>query len=165
MGLKNGWLSRTSTYLFKDHVRPKPGSILYVKLVGIPFATFGTPEHTGIYAGNNRIIELKGDGRIISVSLEEFLDYGCFTRMGLVAYVACDSKGNVLHDERIAQRAERKVHTSRSYNVLFDNCHQFTSGCITGDFENPHNFFWMVEDTIKQHFGVEKISWRVCEEW
>lgn len=102
MGLNNGWLTRTTTYLFKEHVLPKPGSILYVKLVGIPLSILGTPEHTGIYVGDNRIVELNGNGNIIPVSLEGFLDYGSLTRMGLFAYVACDKYGNVLHDSSIA---------------------------------------------------------------
>lgn len=162
MGLNNGWLTRTTTFYFKKHVHPKPGSILYVKLVGIPFSILGTPEHTGIYVGDNRIVELNGNGNIIPVSLKGFLDYGSLTRMGLFAYVACDKNGNVLHDSNIAQRAQEKVGSTRSYNVLFDNCHQFTSGCITGQFENTDNFFWMLEETIKRHFGVAKIYWRVC---
>ena len=50
----------------------------------------------------------------------------------------------------------------RNYNVLFDNCHQFTCGCLTGKFENPNNFFWMVENEIKLQYAIEYFVW---QEW
>jgi len=37
----------------------------------------------------------------------------------------------------------------RNYNLFFDNCHQFTCGCISGDFDNPCNLFRMVEMEIR----------------
>lgn len=36
-----------------------------------------------------------------------------------------------------------------------DNCHQFSSGCITGNTENSDNFFWMLEDTLKRKVGAK----------
>ena len=45
------------------------------------------------------------------------------------------------------------VGSTRNYQVVFDNCHQFTCGCISGDFENPCNFFWMVENEIRDKLG------------
>ncbi|MNE00608.1 hypothetical protein D3C80_930220 [compost metagenome] len=50
------------------------------------------------------------------------------------------------------------VGQTRSYNFLLDNCHQFTSGCLTGDFENSSNFLWMMKDEAKKTLSVN--NWR-----
>jgi len=43
-------------YVFRDHVRPKIGSVVYCDLWMV--------EHSGIYIGNNRIVHLDGSGKI-----------------------------------------------------------------------------------------------------
>lgn len=37
-------------------------------------------------------------------------------------------------------RAIDMLGKKRNYHFLFDNCHQFCAGCITGRFEEPHIF-------------------------
>ena len=49
----------------------------------------------------------------------------------------------------------------RNYNVILDNCHQFSSGCLSGNYENPHNFFWMVKYEAKKYLHADQ--WRVWE--
>ena len=46
--------------VIKDKVLPESGCIVYCALA------FGGAEHTGVYIGNNQIVELNGDGRIIA---------------------------------------------------------------------------------------------------
>ena len=76
-----------------DPVLPKPGSVLKVDLAA------GLACHTGIYVGNNRIVEMtnqNGTGIIKKVSPKYFLDYS-LVRTGLFIYVACGIKdGSVL---------------------------------------------------------------------
>ena len=53
------------------------------------------------------------------------------------------------------------VGKSRDYNFIMDNCHQFTSGCLTGDFENADNFLWMLKDTAGEVLGAD--NWRLWD--
>lgn len=53
------------------------------------------------------------------------------------------------------------VGKKRNYNLLLDNCHQFASGCITGDFENNDNFLFMLKHTAKEHLNLD--TWRVWD--
>jgi hypothetical protein len=53
------------------------------------------------------------------------------------------------------------VNDYRDYNLILDNCHQFTSGCLSGNFENAHNFFWMVRDETFKVLGAN--GWRVWD--
>ncbi|MBT2292697.1 hypothetical protein J7E73_26915 [Paenibacillus albidus] len=150
MSFSNPLLKRIITVLEGD-VIPKPGSIVYRKL--------GPAEHTGIYIGHQRIIELDGSGRIEEVNYQEFCNNNPFCQI----YVACDRAGNVLSDYSIKFQAESMLGIRRSYNVIWDNCHQFVAGCIENDFENANNFFWMIEDCIRGHFSVSKVHWRTIE--
>ena len=87
-----------------------------------------------------------------------------FIKFGLTIYVACESNGLVIMDENIAQRAEEKLGERKSYNLLFDNCHQFTYGCITGDFKNSNSFFSWLEETLEDRYNNgEKLKWRCME--
>ena len=137
-------------------VTPKPGCIMICKIAG------GLAEHSGVYIGDDTVVELNGSGDIQEVSLAEFLNDG-ITRTGVNIYVACDSSNKVLCDKSIAKRAEDIVGDVRDYNLIMDNCHQFTAGCITGDFENADNFFVLLAHSIKNEMNNgEQIRWLVC---
>ena len=118
-------------------------------------------EHTGIYIGRNRIVHLEGDGNIRSVSPEEFVARLDGKNPSHKIYFAA-SNDKSLGNTDVAQRARNMRNGFRNYNVLFDNCHQFTCGCLTGKFENPNNFFWMVENEIKLQYAIENFVW---QEW
>ena len=142
---------------FKKKVAPEPGCIVICKIAG------GLAEHSGVYVGDGEVVELKGNGRIQKVSFREFLHDG-LTRTGALIYVACDSSNTVLHDTTIATRANEMVGHARDYNFIMDNCHQFTAGCITGDFENADNFFVFLAHSIKHKMNNGgMIKWLVCE--
>jgi hypothetical protein len=122
---------------------PIPGTPVYCNLAVIA-------EHTGIYIGNKQIVHLNGDGNIEVVSPSTFVGRLDGLNPAFFIYYAT-FKGKALGSQKVAERAKAMVGNSRNYNFLLDNCHQFTTGCISGNFENACNFFWMVEDTIREH--------------
>ena len=110
-------------------VLPKPGSILITRLTG--------EWHSGIYIGNNRIAEVKGgkNSRVRSVSPDQFRDDGVL-RKGINIFIACDKDtGNVISRQEIANKAKSKIGQKVDYLLIIDNCHQFSRGCITGNFK------------------------------
>ncbi len=133
---------------------PAPGTPVYCNLAIIA-------EHTGVYIGNNEIVHLNGDGNIEIVSPQEFLARLDGDNPAKAIYYAAKSDGTPLCKESIAERARSMVYSRRDYNVVFDNCHQFTCGCISGDFENPCNFFWMVEMEIRDKLGA--FTWEIWD--
>lgn len=120
-----------------DNMKPKIGSVLKVDLVG------GIADHTGIYIGDNKIVEVyndNGTGIVRIVSPKEFRVGDGDTRTGNTIDVAVKSsifeKSTVLYSEKIAQRAIESVGKTFSYELIGRNCHGFTSYCITGDKRN-----------------------------
>lgn len=131
----------------RDSVEPKIGSIVYCDLA------FGIAEHSGVYIGNGRIVNLAGTGRVEIVTPKYFISGT--TAMNI--YVSCYEKNSV-GCSIVADRALSMAREKRNYRFLLDNCHQFTAGCITGDFENTNNFLWMMKDEAKKELGVN--TWR-----
>lgn len=133
----------------EDTVIPIKGSILHCSLFGA--------EHTGVYIGDGKIVELLGTGKI------RVTDRTGFTKgtNALSIYVACN--GTVpLGSTHIAGRAKRKVNLRRNYKLLSDNCHQFTAGCITDIFENDYNQYFSLQSLIRIKMNSNKeIKWRV----
>lgn len=129
--------------VFRDKVKPVRGSIVYCELA------FGTAEHSGVYLSDDRIAHLDGSGKIEIVTAKAFLKRldGWNTAMSI--YVSCRGTRAVGSDE-IAKRAINMSGSKRSYSLSFDNCHQFTSGCITGDYENADNFLFMLKSTVAE---------------
>lgn len=145
---------RNAESAFKEKVYPLPGSVVLCDLVE-------TEYHSGIYVGNNRIVHLEGSGEIRCVSPERFLKRLGGLTEAKVIFVSCDSDGDPVGDDETAERALSMVGKRRDYNLVFDNCHQFTSGCITDDFENADNFTWMLKMTAKDYLGAEKwLLWK-----
>ena len=75
-------------------------------------------------------------------------------------YVSCRDRVAV-GDASVARRGRRMVGKHRDYNFILDNCHQFSSGCLTGDFENADNFLWMLKRTTEA--ALESNTWRVWD--
>lgn len=132
---------------------PVPGAILYSPIVT------GIAEHSGVYIGDGRIVHLNGDGDIEAVSAWTFLNRLGGLSTGLSIFVSCDENGPVGSQE-VADRAESMIGERRDYGFLMDNCHQFSSGCLTAAFENPHNFLWMLKDEAGRTLGATRwASW------
>lgn len=135
----------------RETVTPVEGSIVYCDLAGII-------EHSGIYVGGGRIVHLDGSGAIQLVTYDEFMRRLGGANPSLSIYVAC--RGTVpVGDAGSAARARDMVGSCRSYSILLDNCHQFTSGCITGDFENSDNFWYLTKGAAERRYGID--NWRV----
>jgi hypothetical protein len=131
----------------RDSVWPVVGSVLYCDLA------FGYMEHSGIYIGNREIVHLSGKGKIEIVSPKQFIDGGTACNI----YVSCRDIRSV-GLANVARRAKEMVGASRNYNFIIDNCHQFSAGCLTGDFKNSNNFLWMLKDESAKNIGSN--SWR-----
>lgn len=135
----------------RDTVSPIRGCIVFCKLAG-------GVEHSGIYIGNGKITHLDGSGTIESVSASDFLRRLGGVNPAFTIYVSC-TNGSAVGSDSIARRAANMLGRSRKYDLILDNCHQFTSGCITGDFDNADNFLWMLRNTAQKAIGATE--WRV----
>lgn len=146
---------KLAEHVIDNHVKesveePAVGSPVYCDLV------FGSSEHSGIYIGNGQIIHLNRKGEIETVTAEEFVS-------GTTAqsiYVPC--RGNTpVSDPVCAERAiiYQMGIGQRNYNVIMDNCHQFSAACLAGDPENSYNFLWMLKSECEKHTGADQ--WRV----
>ncbi|GHH96653.1 hypothetical protein [Neobacillus kokaensis] len=144
--------SNTSEYSIQKF-EPAYGSLVYTELFG------GLAEHSGIYIGNKQIISMDGKGRIKKEGLNEFT--GNISTINYEIYVPCyDGVNTAIGYHKAAWNAEEKLSESRNYHLLFDNCHQFSAVCITGNFENNSNFLMFLKDDFQRAVGVEKIVWR-----
>ena len=115
---------------------PPPGTPLLCSLGCIV-------EHSGIYLGDDRVAELRGDGLLREVTLTTFLngdDEGKLNpRTGKKIFAACDEKtGRPLGSMDTADIARRFIsrHSVIDYNIITNNCHLFTASCIMGDLQN-----------------------------
>lgn len=130
-------------------VEAKRGAVVYCDLIG------DYAEHSGIYVGNGQIVNLEGDGKIRKVTFKEFIK----GTTGEMIYVSCKG-GKSVGSDKVANRALSMVGKSRDYNMIMDNCHQFTAGCLTGDFKGAKNFLWMLKDEAYKAYGSNQ--WCIC---
>ena len=140
-------------------VKPVPGSVLKCDLA------LGVACHTGIYLGNDRIVEvteINGRARVRAVSPDEFLngDPDSLARTGVTIYVAA-SGGKALGSAEIARRARASLNRSRGeYKLLENNCHMFTRYCITGiDSDESVLTEEEIEEILCDTFGVDSVTW------
>jgi hypothetical protein len=136
-----------------QQVTGRPGAVVRCELAG-------ALDHTGILIGDDTIIELDGSGIIQMVSYRDFLMASAFRTGDEITVASDDESLTVLADMAVATRAIDLIGKSREYHFLLDNCHQFSSGCITGDFENDDKLFSLLELTISEHLnGKRAIVW------
>lgn len=115
-------------------------------------------EHSGVYIGNDEIVHLNGSGIIEKVSPADFLQRVDGWNTAISIYASCIGQDSV-GSEKVADCAKSRIGKQRDYNFILDNCHQFTSGCLTGDYDNSDNFLWMMKHTAKNVLGAN--TWRV----
>ena len=141
--------------VLKERVKPVVGSVIYCELV------FDTASHTGIYVGNNTIVHLDGSGDIEKVSPKVFLDRLDGFNSAISIYVSC-KENNPVGNQAIANRALDVVGKKLDYNLAMNNCHKFTSNCITGDFES--NGIFLLQDVKRlASEELEADNWLVWE--
>jgi uncharacterized protein YuzB (UPF0349 family) len=138
--------------VFKDVVKPEPGCVVHCGLFAHQL------EHSGIYVGDNKIIHLDGSGLIEEVTPEQFLRRLNGLDSSMSIYVSCNGT-DVTKSEIVADRALAKVGQKTNYSVLENNCHQFSSGCLTGNFNNSDRYFSDLENTAINILGLNE--WRV----
>jgi len=134
----------------RDQVTPAAGSIVYTDLL------FGYAEHSGIYIGRNKIVQLNGNGIVSVVTPEEFITGGT----GVHIYVSCID-GFAVGSPVVAKRAKNMLKSQRDYHFILSNCHQFSAGCLTGDFENASSFLWMLKSECETCLGSN--AWRIWD--
>ena len=148
-----GFFEDLTKNVFCDVVKPRPGSVVKVDLLG-------GADHTGIYIGNDEIVEvanIDGVATIRIVSAEEFIEGDDFcSRVGTFIYVACkqDRNGNciAMGSKDIADRARAAVGRTSEYSLLFNNCHMFTQYCITGKRHGLGPYLIHVEKALYEKF-------------
>ena len=138
----------------KDLVKPKVGSVVHCGLL------MNQIEHSGIYVGYNKIVHLDGSGRIEIVSPKVFLDRLDGMNLATNIYVSCRN-GEAVASKKAAARARSKINQTIKYSLTSNNCHMFTSGCLTGDFKNKDDFFSYLEATVEKELNMNE--WRVWD--
>ena len=140
--------------VFCDVVKPRIGSVVKVDL------SIGA-DHTGIYIGNDEIVEVAnvdGIATVRIVSAEEFIEGDdCISRIGAFIYVACkqDRDGNciAMGSQDIADRASAAVGETGKYNLIYNNCHMFTEYCVSGKArQDLSGLLWGVEMALEKKF-------------
>ncbi|WP_116644303.1 lecithin retinol acyltransferase family protein [Salinivibrio sp. HTSP] len=152
-GLTSGLAESFVDNVLRDKVQPVPGSLVYCDLA-LAF------EHSGIYVGNDQIVHLNGDGRVEAVSPARFLQRLGGFNPAISIYVSCRDK-QAVGSPAAAARAMQEIGKRQDYNVLFDNCHQFSSWCLSDNRANSDSFTWMLKDTAKAHLHAN--TWRVWD--
>lgn len=137
-------------HVFRGKVLPELGSVVYCDLA------FGYIEHSGIYVGNDEIVHLNRHGRIEKVSAEQFI-----SRTTAMSIYVSSANGEAVGSREVCHRALSIVGQTRHYHVLRDNCHQFTSGCLTGNFENRSRLLTLLKMQSKK--ALQADEWRVWE--
>ena len=118
-------------------------------------------DHTGVYIGRGRIVSLNRHGQVRIETPVSFFPPGTDPLKNRI-YTAClKGTDTVLASSAAAARAKKKNNAKTEYNVLFNNCHRFTCGCVTGNFENDVMSFAMLEDTLNKNIRslVPKRPW------
>lgn len=113
----------------EQKVKPIEGAIVCCGIGGIL-------EHTGIWVGDNTIVELDGNGLIKPVSAQRFTQQ----RSGKGIFIACDSQGMPLASEVAAHRAISQIFQARDYHLFDNNCHEFVWQCFRVSTNNITTF-------------------------
>jgi len=131
-------------------VEPKVGAIVCCGLGGIL-------DHTGIYIGDNTIVELAGSGLVKAVSMQRFIA----ERSGKQIFIACDSKEQPLVNDLAAQKATEQIFNYYEYDVINNNCHRFIWQCFAQRYTDISTFKALNYKIAKYYNRV--IYWDVCK--
>lgn len=134
---------------------PATGSVVYCDL--------GPVEHSGIYVGGKKIIDLNGKGEVGIKSLQEFTSHINIKNPYIYAPFRLNSNESVgLYEASMLAWEMKHNLYSRNYNLVMDNCHQFAAGCITKQFNNPNNFLSFLKLEFENQFDFP-IVWKKWE--
>lgn len=90
---------------------------------------FGVIEHSGIWLGDNHLVELHGSGLIRPISAQRFLK----GRSGSRIFQACNHLHQPLISPTALTRAEQAIYQYREYDLFTNNCHRFVWSCVNGE--------------------------------
>lgn len=134
---------------------PRAGTPILVSLAGMA-------EHSGVFLGQSRVAELNGDGRLMDVSLSEFIngqpDDKTNMRWGTRIFAACDEEsGQPLSSLAVARSAHRLMAGIERvrYNLFGNNCHLFTASCIKGELLDRLSFSEWIKDGT---FSIDRLQ-------
>lgn len=130
-------------------IKPSVGSIIYVDLIP------GYLQHSGIYVGDDQVIELNRYGQVCLVDLDEFTIGG----LGDKVHVSCKN-GMAVGRQDFACCAWSRLGETSDYHLLLNNCHQFTTACMTGQLQNPHNLLRSVKQIAQHLLGAD--DWAIA---
>lgn len=153
---------------FRDKIKPVPGSVLKCDLAGGVSVMCGSLCHTGIYLGDDRIVEVVPGKRKAKIQIVDPYDFlngqgTNFIRTGINIYVATDGEGRALGSQAVADRAldyHKRRKSGGEYDLVDNNCHKFTVRCVTG--EEPENAKLTesdVEEALESVFGCDQVTW------
>lgn len=131
--------------LFRKQVKPEFGSIVFCTLLP-PLA-----EHSGVYVGENTIVHLNSKGDIEKVSLYQFLN-----RTPAISIYVSSKNGKAVGNEKVGKYALAQVGKKRNYNVVTENCHKFSSSCLTQNQNNNDILLTKLQSTTKQVLGADQ---------
>ena len=140
----------TDIFDTEQKVLPEIGSIVCCGIGGVL-------DHTGIWVGDNTIIELDGNGLVKPVSPRRFTD----DRSGKGIFIVCDSLGKPLSSELAAQNAIEQIYQQRDYHLFDNNCHQFIWQCFQPNAQ-AITTFKSLSVNIAQLFD-RVIYWDLCD--
>ncbi|GIU50578.1 hypothetical protein TUM4438_37100 [Shewanella sairae] len=127
-------------------VKPEAGGIVCCFV-------FGVIEHTGIWIGDNTLVELHGSGLVRAVSAERFLA----GRSGSRIYQACNHNHQPLIAAKAFYQAQQAIFSYRDYDLFDNNCHRFVWRCISGE-DCTVQSFGQLNNKIGSYFG-EAVYW------
>ncbi|QYJ96308.1 lecithin retinol acyltransferase family protein [Shewanella alkalitolerans] len=139
-------LAPSVLHLGEVKVTPPPGALVCCFV-------FGVIEHTGIWLGDDTLVELHGSGLIRPVSSKRFLA----GRTGSRIFVACDHQHRPLIGESVLKRAQQAIYQYRDYDLFDNNCHRFVWYCLTGE-ELSISSFDKFNRLLASHFA-QAIYW------
>jgi hypothetical protein len=119
---------------------------------GIVFCDLYTFDHSGIYV-DGKIVHMTRDGKICQSWPNEFLANGGYI------YTTCRD-GKPVGSEQAADLAQFEYYggSEYEYNVLTQNCHMFTSYCVTGSWSRDASTFGGLEKLAEREIGSN--NWR-----
>jgi len=117
----------------------------------------GLLDHTGIWVGDDTIIELDGNGLIKPISSQRFTQ----ERSGEHIFIACDSLGTPLASELAAERAIAQMYEYRDYHLIENNCHQFIWQCFNPN-DKKLTTFKQLNSRIAKLYD-RQVFWDLCD--
>lgn len=125
----------------------KFGAVVYCDLA------FGYAEHSGIYVGDNSIVHLNKKGTVEKVALDEFTK----GTPAITIYISCIN-GCAVGSDSIGDFALSQLGKQVKYSIFSNNCHKFSSSCVTQNINNDDLYLYKLKRTVKQTLGVTE--WR-----